>query len=52
MWDELVAYSRDHKTSNYIDVLSKVADYKKEKGDSRGCGLLLAELAYELFKMN
>ena len=49
MWDELVAFSREHK-ANLLGVLQKVAEIKREQGDQRGCAQLESELCVELFK--
>lgn len=49
MFDQLVDFAREYKTANYSDVLQKVAQYKREKGDMRGCAQLLAELAVVMF---
>ena len=32
MWDELVSFSREHR-SNLVEVLQKVAQIKRERGD-------------------
>ena len=49
MWDELVSFSREHK-SNLLAVLQKVAEIKREQGDQRGCAQLESELCVELFR--
>lgn len=48
MFDSLVDFAREYKTANYLQVLDRVAQYKREKGDMRGCAQLLAELATEM----
>lgn len=45
LYDQLVAFAREHRTGNLEAVLRRVADFKKEKGDLRGAAQLLAELA-------
>lgn len=36
--------------SNVAEILEKAAENKKKKNDLRGCAMLYAELAFELFK--
>lgn len=52
MWDELVQFAKEHKVSNMVDILEKAAENKKKKSDLRGCAMLYAELAFELFKQS
>lgn len=50
MWDELVVFAREKKVSNIVEVLAQAAEYKKQKNDTRGCAILYAELAFEIYK--
>ena len=50
MWNELVQFAKEHKVSNFAEILERAAENKKKKNDLRGCAILYAELAFEIFK--